>query len=170
MPFRHRRDGCEREYPMLTRFATLAFLLAAPFAALPVQAALAPSAYESLMQTAPEAFDIEIIRIQKRVTRKYVEEKALGGGKDNVATQSEISAQARVLKAHRSAGNRVQAGDVIDIVYIVTDYSVRPLPGAGQPRVLAAGEKWTAYLERRDGSFWPKAYGASFQPLGGPVR
>lgn len=147
-----------------------AFLIAAAAVCTPGHAMMAPSAYESLMQQAPEAFDIEVIRLQKRVARKYVEEKALGGGNDNVATETEISAQARVLKAHRSAGNRVQAGDVIDIVYLVTDWSVRPLPGPGQPRVLAAGDKWTAYLERRDGSFRPKAYGASFQSVSSALR
>lgn len=154
---------------MISRLVPV-FLIAAAALPAPGRAMMAPSAYESLMQQAPEALDIEVIRLQKRVARKYVEEKALGGGKDNVATETEISAQARVLKAHRSAGGRVQAGDVIDIVYLVRDWSVRPLPGAGQPRVLAVGEKWTAYLERRDGSFRPKAYGASFQAIGGPLR
>lgn len=155
---------------MKFRFLALALLGVAALAGNQTQAAMPPQAYESLMQRSPEAFDLEIIRVQKRVVGKHVEDKALVDGKDNVATDTEISAQARVLRTHRSGDNRVRAGDVIDIVYINTTWSLRPLPGPGQPRVLSVGDKLTVYLERREGSFRPAAYGASFQEIGSPVR
>lgn len=125
-------------------------------------AALPPGAYEELMRGAAELLDLEIIRVQKRVSSKTRET-------DQIVTRYEVSVQARVLRVYRSKDN-LPPRRVIDIVYYFEEYSRRPIPGAGYPRELKAGEKIKAYLNPRDDSYGPAAYGASFQAIDSAPR
>jgi hypothetical protein len=113
------------------------------------RAELPPSAYVSMQKDAPEAVQIEVLRVDGQVNLGPEE-------------QSNLTVFAKVVCIGRSASG-LKPGDAITIVYsTVLKRSFgwvgpRPLP------VLKAGQ-YPAFLARQGAQFVPAAQGYSFSP------
>ncbi|CAN5600193.1 hypothetical protein BH09VER1_BH09VER1_20500 [soil metagenome] len=124
--------------------AALLFLL--PL--VPLQAELAPSAYEQMQAKAPEYLKIEVLRVDIEPGEKPADQK--------------VHIVAMVNEVIRSTAG-IKPDEIINIFYIVEDHP-KPWAGPGATPILAEKDQTIAYLKptSNSGEFEPAAGRMSF--------
>lgn len=111
-------------------------------------AELPPSVYESMQTKASECLDIEVLRVEIEP--------------GETADKQTVHVTALVSQVHRSA-NGLKNGDVINILYTVTDHP-KGWVGPGEIPILSERDKTVAYLGKDDsGDYKPVAGTMSFR-------
>jgi len=106
-------------------------------------AELPPSAYEAMQAKATDYLKISILRVDAE--------------QGDVPTKQNIHVVATVSEVVRSAGNNVKSGDIINIVYTVTQHP-KGWVGPGEVPVPEDHSDTIAYLNRQEnGDFEPAA-------------